>query len=275
MPAAEPPGNPEPAPVSNAAAFDADSASHRNAPTGARHFLAFWLLTLGAGVAAALLSAFGGEKTFGAFALEPHYPSSFASTTGYDRAAMRADVLRIAQQAVEQKKGMAAYGLLGLLLGVALGVAGGLARGSVRSGLAAALVGGVSGALTGGGLSAALVPVFFRLLDPASALILLFSIHAAIFAGVGAAGGLALGWGLGDRKTIVHCLIGGLFGSVVGTFAFEAINSLAFPLLGAFEPVPAERVPRLMVHLCVAIGTAALAGLAAGRGGNRSACRPQ
>jgi hypothetical protein len=187
---------------------------------------------------------------------------------------MRADVLRIAQQVLEKKKGMAAYGLLGLLLGVAMGVAGGVARGSIRSGLGGVLAGGVSGAMTGAGLSAALIPLYFRLMDPASGLNLLFLIHAAIFAGVGAAGGLALGCGLGDRKSIVRCLIGGLFGSFVGTFAFEAINSLAFPLLGAFDPVPAERVPRLVVHLCVAIGTAVLAGLAAGRVGNRSACGP-
>ena len=225
-------------------------------------------------MAAGLLSAFGGEKTFNAFPLDPHYPASYGRTSGYERAAVRTDVNRIAKQVVEMKKATAAYGLLGVLLGVAMGVAGGLARGSIRSGLVAVLVGGVSGAVTGAGLSAALVPVYFRLMDPARGLILLFLIYAAIFAGVGAAGGLALGWGLGDRKTISRCVIGGILGSFVGTFAFEAINSLAFPLLGTFDPVPAERIPRLLVHLCVAIGTAALAGLAAGRLGNRPACGP-
>jgi len=235
------------------------------------HFFPFLLLTLLAGLAAGLLSAFGGEKTMDAFALDPHYPANYGSTSGYDRAAVRSDVNRIAKQVLEMKKGTAAYGLLGLLVGVFMGVAGGFARGSIRSGLGGVVAGGVSGALAGAALSAALIPVYYRLMDPASGLIVLFLIHSGIFAGVGAAGGLALGWGSGDRQLIGRCLIGGLFGSFVGTFAFEAINSLAFPLLRTFEPVPAEAIPRLLVHLCVAIGTAAFAGLAAGRAGTRTA----
>jgi hypothetical protein len=159
---------------------------------------------------------------------------------------------------------------LGLLLGVAMGVAGGLDRGSIRSGLLGVVAGGAAGALAGAALSFGLVPVYFRLMDPASGIIMLFLVHAAIFAGVGAAGGLALGWGLDDRRLIGRCMIGGLLGSFVGTFVLEAINSLAFPLLGTFEPVPAERIPRVVAHLSVAIGTAALAGLAAARAGNRS-----
>jgi len=271
MPAEVPPRNVGPTPVSSPAASAAGSASLWNSSTGARQFLPFWLLTLGAGLAAGLLSAFGGEKTFDAFALDPHYPANYGSTSGYERAAVRSDVNRIAKQVVEMKKGTAAYGLLGLLLGVAMGVAGGFARGSIRSGLGGVLAGGVSGALAGAAVSAALIPVYFRLMDPANGLLVLFLIHTAIFAGVGAAGGLALGLGLGDRKIIGRCLIAGLLGSLVGTFAFEAINSLAFPLLRTFQPVPSEPIPRLVVHLSVAIGTAALAGLAAGRAGNRTA----
>jgi hypothetical protein len=113
-------------------------------------------------------------------------------------------------------------------------------------------------------MSAVLVPLFFHLLDPAQGISLLFWTHAGIFAGIGAAGGLALGWGLGDWRTVVGCLIGGLIGSFAGVFAFEALNSLAFPLVPTFVPVPAERIPRLLVHLCVAMGTAAVAGLAVG-----------
>jgi hypothetical protein len=271
MPADEPRPNPVPAPVSISTDSAAGSASRMDTSTGARRFLPVWLLTLLAGAAAGSLAAFGGEKTFDAFALDPHYPANYGSTSGYERAAVRADVSRTAKQVVEMKKATVAYGFLGLLLGAAMGIAGGLARGSIRSGLGAVLVGGVTGAVTGAGLSAALVPVYFRFTDPAKGLILLFSIYAAIFAGVGAAGGLALGWGLGDRRTIGRSLIGGAIGALVGTFAFQSINSLAFPLLATFEPVPAERIPRLVVHLCVAIGTAALAGLAAGRVGNRPA----
>jgi hypothetical protein len=61
-------------------------------------------------------------------------------------------------------------------------------------------------------------------MDPANGLVLLFLIYAVIFAGAGAAGRLALGWGLGDRKRIARCVIGGLLGSFAGTFAFEVVN---------------------------------------------------
>jgi hypothetical protein len=274
MPAEERRAKPGPIPASSQSAIAAGSASLENASTGARHFFPLWLLVLLAGVAAGLLSALGGEATFHAFVLEPHYPANYASTSGYERAAVRADVDRIAKQVVEIKKATAAYGLLGLLLGVAMGALGGLARGSIRSTLVGVLVGGVSGAATGAGLSAALVPVYFGFMDPARGLILLFATYAAIFAGVGAAGGLALGCGLGDRKMISRSLVSGLLGSVVGTFAFEVINSLAFPLLVTFEPVPGERIPRIVVHLCVAIGTALFAGLAADRVRNRLAFGP-
>ncbi len=236
-----------------------------------RHRIPFWVLTLLVGLAVGSLSGVGSEYTYNAFALDPHYPANYGSTTGYDRAAMRADVERIAKQVLEMKKAAAAYGLLGLLLGVALGALGGFASGSIRWGLAGALVGAISGTAAGAGFAAALVPVYFRLMDPGSGLILLFMIYAAIFAGDGVAGGLALGWGLGDRMMIVRCLIGGVFGSFVGTFAFEAINSLAFPLSGSFDPVPAEWLPRLIVHICVATGIAACAGLAVDRAGSRSA----
>lgn len=259
------------APVLGPAGSSSGGASSGHSSTGARHFLPFWVLTFLTGIAAGSLSAFVGETTYGAFALDPKYPANYGRSTGYDRAAIRADVERVAKQVLEMKRAAAAYGFLGLLLGVTVGALGGLARGSIRSGLAGTLAGAVIGVASGAGLSAALVPVYFRLMDPASGPILLFLVYAAIFAGVGAACGLALGWGLGDWKKIGRIVIGGVFGSFVGTFAFEAIDSLAFPLLDAFNPVPAEWVPRIVVHLCVATGAAVFAGLGAGQDGNRSA----
>jgi hypothetical protein len=224
-------------------------------------------------LAAGSLSAIGGEKTSGAFTLDPHFPASYASASGYDRAAIRADVNRIAQQVFEMKKGAAAYGLLGLLVGAAMGASGGLARGSIRSGLGGTLIGCVSGAALGAGCSVLVIPIYYRLMNPARGFIMLFMTYAVIFTGVGAASGLALGWGLNDRKLIVRCVIGGLVGSLLGTFAFEAANSLAFPLMETFEPVPAELIPRIVVHLSVATGTAVFAGLAAGRVGGQPARR--
>jgi hypothetical protein len=266
--------NAAPAPVSSSAPGAAERAGLGNRSTGAGHFFRVWLLTLLAGLAAGLLSAFGGEKTFDAFAPEPHFPANYAGSSGYERATLRAQVNQNAKQVVDRKRAMAAFGLLGLLLGVSMGASGGLAGGSIRSGLLAGLVGGVSAAVVGVGLSAALVPVYFRWMDPTNALVLLFLTYSTIFAAVGAAAGMALGWGSRDWQMTSRCLLGGLLGSLVGTFAFQTINSLAFPLLGSFDPVPAERIPRLVLHLCVAIGTAALAGLAAGKAGNRPASGP-
>jgi hypothetical protein len=94
--------------------------------------------------------------------------------------------------------------------------------------------------------------------------------HAGIGAGIGAATGIALGWGLGDRGSLGRALIGGLFGALAGVFLFETINSLTFPLMPAESPLPAESLPRLVMHLAVAGGTAFLAGLAAGAQSRRS-----
>ncbi len=41
-----------------------------------------------------------------------------------------------------------------------------------------------------------------------------------------------------------------------------------------FEPIPDERVPRLVTYLCVAVGTALIAGRAARRPDRRRAAKP-
>jgi hypothetical protein len=118
--------------------------------------------------------------------------------------------------------------------------------------------------VAGAVLSLALVPLFFRFLNPESGLIWLFATHAAIFAGVGAAGGLALGMGLGDRMALWRVVIAGLCGGLAGAFLLETFLTVAYPLLPTFEPVPSERLPRLEAHLGVAFCCALLGGIAAG-----------
>ncbi len=93
---------------------------------------------------------------------------------------------------------------------------------------------------------------------------MLFLTHAAIFAGVGAAGGTGLGWAWGDRKRIVRCMLGGFVGVLVGTVAVDIINVATSGISRIFEPVPAQTVPRLVVHLGVATG-AAIGAVWAGR----------
>ena len=241
---------------------------------GARHHLPFRLLTLLAGVAAGVLSAPAGEKTFNAFPLDPHYPANYASTSGYDRAACafrRHAKCTAGRRDEESNRGL---WVAGCSTECPLGVTGGIALRSIRSGMVGVLVGSLT---WGPGRSRPLrgaVPVFFRFLDPAWGSSCCFRLMPPSSLGSGSRAGLALGSGLGGRKLVSRCLLGGLLGALVGTFAFETINSLAFPLMSSFEPVPAERIPRVVVHLCVAIGTAAGAGLAAGRVGNRLASVP-
>jgi hypothetical protein len=235
-----------------------------------------WLITLGAGIIAGVLSGLGGEATSRAIPLRMELPANFASISGYQKVAVVAMIAGNATRVAVREKAAAAYGLLGVLLGIGLGLTGGWASGSMRSGWKGALVGGVAGGVAGAALSAVFVPIFFRFQDPDTdaatlGLLLLFFTHAAIFAGIGAASGLALGWGSGDRGTIGQALVGGLLGAIVGTFAFEVINSLLYPMVRTYEPVPTEPTPRMLLHLCVAVGTAVLAGWAAGGARKRSA----
>ena len=224
-----------------------------------------WLVCLGSGLVAGLLAAFGGELTYDKLHADPEYPASIDSLSGSERAIARAQVRFKTKVVVETRQAAAAIGMLGLALGIALGLTGALAAGSQRVSLAGSFIGGVSGALVGAGLSMLLVPVFFDVSNSQTGLPLLFLTHLAILAGVGAAGGLALGWSLGDRKVIVRCMIGGIVGALVGTLAFEVINFVAFPNMRTFEPVPVKTIPRIIMHLLVAAGIGIFAGRSAGK----------
>jgi hypothetical protein len=228
-----------------------------NAEKPSNRVFPLWLIILGTGVIAGSLAALGGELTYQALHKEPEYPASFSSLGSSERAIARAVVRHQTRMTVETNKATAAYGLLGVALGVVLGLAGGLASPARRVSLRGAVVGGVLGGLAGAGISMALVPLFFELSDSGiTALPLLFATHAAIFAGIAAAGGAALGGEWGGRKVIVRCMLGAVLGAVLATLAVEIINVAAFGIMRIFEPVPAKSMPRFLVHLGVALGTA-------------------
>jgi hypothetical protein len=224
-----------------------------------------WIVCLGSGILAGLLAAFGGELTYDKIHVDPDFPATLNSMSGSERSIARAQVRFNTKVVVERNQAMAAYGMLGAALGVVLGGTGALVAGSKRINLAGALIGGVSGGLVGIGLSMALVPVFYDVSNSQTGLPWLFLTHLVIFAGIGAVGGLALGWPLGDRKLIIRCMIGGIVGTLVGTLVFEVTNFVAFPNLRTFEPVPLKTIPRLMMHLCLAAGAGMFIGRAAGK----------
>jgi hypothetical protein len=238
--------------------------------------LPLWLLTLGAGLAAGLISWAGGEAMFNMFPIEAAiiYPANYKQVSGYAKMELKATLEVQARAVVERKKAAVSFGLLGLSLGVCLGLAGGLAADSARTAVSGAVGGGIAGAVVGGGLSYAIVPLFFRYFDPEQGLLILFFTHAAIFAGLGAAAGLGLGLGFEDRSRLSGSVFGGMFGALIGTVAFETANSLAFPLMRTYEPISSEWLPRLLVYLCVAAGTALMAGLAVGGSSRKPAPAP-
>ena len=233
-----------------------------NAEKSLNRGVPLWLVALGSGLLAGSLAACGGELTYEALHREPQYPESFSSLSSSERAIARGVVRFKTKVVVETNKATAAYGLLGVAVGVVLGLAGGLSGRSGRPSLRGAVGGGVLGGIAGVGISMAVVPLFFELSDATTAVPLILLTHATIFAGIGAAGGAALGWEWGDRKVIVRCVLGGVVGALVATLAGEVINVVAFGIARVFEPVPAKSMPRFLLHLSVALGTAVGAVLA-------------
>jgi hypothetical protein len=222
------------------------------------------LWALAGGLVAGLASWFGGEAAYGIFEPVVTRSPDWDRVSPQERGALAAKQRRINKPAAETKNAALAYGMLGAAVGMTLGLAGGLARSSARAGLLAGLVGAPAGVLGAAVMSALMTPVFFRLLDPDSPPPLaapLFT-HLGIWAAVGVAGGLALGLGLGDRGSIARSAVGGLAGVLLGTFLIEVVIALVFPSMRVYEPIPEERVPRLIVHLGVAVATALGAALA-------------
>src|SRR5262249_32114368 len=89
---------------------------------------------------------------------------------------------------------------------------------------------------------------------------------------VGAAGGLALGLGLGGLGQALRAGLGGLLGAALGATAFEAVGALAFPTEETDQPISKTWVTRLIARVLVAVLAAAGAAVALQAG--RRAGRP-
>ena len=158
--------------------------------------------------------------------------------------------------------GAVAAAILGAAMGLGLGLAGGLARRAARAGLAAGLVGAVLGALGGLGASWVLLPVFYRNESPISGdLLLPLLTQGCVWCVLGAAGGIALGLGLGSPSRALGAGLGGLLGAGLGATIYEAIGASAFPHDETDQPVSKTWVTRLAVRMLVALFAAAGAAL--------------
>ena len=225
--------------------------------------LPLWLMILGSGLTAGVLAAAAGELTYRVLYSEPEYPANVESKPATERSIARGVIRFEVKKSVGTNQAVAAYGLLGLAVGIILGIAGGLAAGSGKANLPAAVVGGILAGIAGAGLALVMVPRYFDSSEATTAPLWLLLAHAAIFGGIGAASGLALGWAWGGRAPIVRCVLGGIIGGVLGTIGVDIANVIGFGMGRIFEPVPAVSGARFVlsigIALCVALG-AALAG---------------
>ena len=222
----------------------------------------FWLWAVAGGLLAGLISWGCGEYTYNTFRPVFVQPPNWGKMNGYERADYRSADEGRQKPSLGRKNAVLVFGVLGAALGGFLGLAGGLARRSPPGGAVAGAVGAVTGALAAAGASVGAIPVFYRFVDPEMGLIAPTITHIAIFGAIGAAGGMSLGLGLGGRANVLKGLFGGLLGGILGALVYDVIVSIVFAEMRVYDPIPkeaAERLPRLLMHLGVALFVSALA----------------
>jgi hypothetical protein len=202
-----------------------------------------------AGLVAGVVSWLGGEGCVELIKPSRHAVNSHGMT-------LRVTDRRGEAAAVAKNAGLA-FLLLGAALGGGLGAAGGLARGSRHAAVQATWAGLVLGIVAAGAMSLALLPAYnaYQRRHPdevASNLLWPLLVHAGVWSAIGAAGGLALALGLGDRGPIPRAVLGGFLGAAVGTVAYE-VGGAFFPAAKTAQFVSATWPTRLMARLAVTL----------------------
>jgi hypothetical protein len=237
-----------------------DSASlPERSPSAWSSTITTWLLVLAGGLLAGLAGFALGETAPKIVAPSFDLSEDFKK----DRNAMRNELERRMKQSYDRSAALA-YGGLGMVLGLTLGVAGGLARRSLVAAMAAGLVGLVLGAVAGAGSTTVLVPYYNSARAAATDanynedLGTALRTHGGIWLTIGAAAGLALGIGLGNRGRIARSIAGGIAGAILAAVIYEFGGAVLFPLAETFRPTSIQMLPRLFAHLtvalCVAVG---------------------
>jgi hypothetical protein len=216
---------------------------------GAKPVRRVWMLCAVAAVLAGLVSWQGSEWAWkGIRAAQT--PKIVPFPTAEDRArVIRGLVARTAVSFIQQ----------GTVLAAMLGIAGCLARRALRAAIPTALSGAVLGAVAAAAAAYLLLPIYFLHVSPqGESLALPLMTHGGIWAAIGAASGLALAIGLGDRGRWPRAFLGGLLGGVAGAVIYDLVGAIAFPLDKTSQPVSATIATRLFAQitaaLCVAVG---------------------
>ena len=211
---------------------DSASTSGPKTPTVARA----WIVTLAAGLAAALIAWAAGE-------------SLMIDETGMGSKGGR---MRISPVVYSTRNGMTSLGLLGGSLGLGLGLAGGLLRGSARSAGLAGLVGGVLGGAAGAGAAKVLVPLYFSNYSGVSLTVPLL-VHGGLWTSIAIAAGLAFGLGIGGPGRVIEAVIYAILGAVFATLTYEFAGVWLFPAAQTDRPLPLTSASRMFAYLVVAL----------------------
>jgi len=116
------------------------------------------------------------------------------------------------RKVADSKNAAIVYGALGGFLSLALGLLGTYLRAQPRHAKITATAGFLLGIAAGAIPSFALVPYYFDNFNPRSTIALPFLVHFGLWAGIGAAAGMALSIGMGRWRDLGRGFIGGMGG---------------------------------------------------------------
>jgi hypothetical protein len=206
-----------------------------------------WLLVLSLAILAGVAAWLVGES-----ALDYFKPSDAAASQTYNFEPLNREML-----GVSAHNGALTFGVLGGLLGLALGLAGGLSRRSGHGALMGAVAGLILGAAAGALPSFAVMPWQWRHRNDDPSTILLLTpllVHLGLWSAIGLAAGLAFGIGSGASTPSRLCesALAGLVGAMLGTFVYEMLGAVLFPMDRTADPFSATSGTRLLARLCVA-----------------------
>jgi hypothetical protein len=200
----------------------------------------------------ALLSGIAAWQV-GEHTLDYSKPSRAAAENHRDPSGLNAEMPQ-----VKAVNGALTFGVFGGLLGLALGLAGGFSRRPVSWAVTGAVAGLILGTAAGALPSLVVMPWQWRHRndDPFNAELLTpFLLHLALWSASGLAAGLAFGIGTSGFRLsrLVEAGFAGLVGAMFGTFVFEILGALMFPMAGTANPFSITAGSRLLARLCIAL----------------------